>query len=83
MGVSLSTCFKAILGGMFSLWGPTVGTALIVTLDEYIRVAYGTTFVGVSQIVYGIALVSLIIFLPKGIVGSLGGLFQRRKSPSR
>ncbi len=80
---SLDIAFKAILGGMFSLWGPTIGTALIVALDEYIRVAYGTTFVGVSQILYGVALVSLIIFLPKGIVGSLGELFRRRKSPSR
>ena len=53
------------------------GAALIVTLEEYIRVAYGSQFIGVSQIVYGIALVSLIMFLPKGICGSLGDLWRR------
>jgi branched-chain amino acid transport system permease protein len=58
---SLEIAFKAILGGMFSLWGPTVGTALIVSLEEYFRVAYGSTFVGLSQIIYGLALVLLII----------------------
>ncbi len=75
---SLDIAFKAILGGMFSLWGPTVGTALIVVLEEYIRVAYGAKFIGISQIVYGVALVLLIIFLPKGIYGSLEEKFRRR-----
>lgn len=77
--VSLEIAFKAILGGMFNLWGPTVGTALIVALEEYIRVSYGGTFVGFSQIIYGLALVLLIIFLPKGIYGSLHDLFRRKK----
>jgi branched-chain amino acid transport system permease protein len=76
---SLEIAFKAILGGMFTLWGPAVGTALTVSLEEYFRVAYGSTFVGFSQIIYGLALVLLIIFLPKGIYGSLHDLFRRKK----
>lgn len=76
---SLEIAFKAILGGMFSLWGPTVGTALIIALEEYIRVSYGGKFVGFSQIIYGAALVLLIIFLPKGIYGTLQQFFQRKK----
>jgi branched-chain amino acid transport system permease protein len=80
VGPSLEIAFKAILGGMFSLWGPTVGTALIVSLEEYFRVMGGGTFVGFSQIIYGLALVLLIIFLPKGICGSLQDLFRRKKS---
>jgi branched-chain amino acid transport system permease protein len=75
----LEIAFKAILGGMFTLWGPAVGTALTVSLEEYFRVAYGSTFVGLSQIIYGLALVLLIIFLPKGIYGSLHDLFRRKK----
>jgi branched-chain amino acid transport system permease protein len=75
---SLEIAFKAILGGMFSLWGPTVGTALIVSLEEYFRVAYGSTFVGLSQIIYGLALVLLIIFLPRGIYGTLQDVFKKR-----
>jgi len=79
VGPSLEIAFKAILGGMFSLWGPTVGTALIVSLEEYFRVMYGGTFVGFSQIIYGLALVLLIIFLPKGLCGSLQDFFSRKK----
>jgi branched-chain amino acid transport system permease protein len=77
---SLEIAFKAILGGMFSLWGPAVGTALIVSLEEYFRVAYGSTFVGFSQIIYGLALVLLIIFLPKGIYGSVQELVNKKRA---
>lgn len=80
---SLDIAFKAILGGMFSLWGPALGTALIVCLDEYIRVAYGVKFVGISQIIYGVALVCLIIFLPKGIYGTLQDIYLRRRHSSK
>lgn len=75
---SLDVAFKTILGGMYHLWGPTIGTAMIVSLDEYIRVTYGTKFVGISQMAYGLALVLLIIFLPKGIYGTLRDLVLRR-----
>lgn len=80
VGPSLDIAFKAILGGMFSLWGPTVGTGIIVLLEEYIRVNYGAKYIGLSQIAYGIALVSLIIFLPKGIYGSLEERLRRKKA---
>lgn len=69
--VSLSIPFKAILGGMFSFWGPLVGSTIIVSLEEYIRIAFGSNFAGVSQIIYGLALICLIIFLPNGIFGTL------------
>lgn len=80
VGPSLDIAFKAILGGMYSLWGPTVGTGIIVLLEEYIRVNYGAKYIGISQIAYGIALVSLIIFLPKGIYGSLEEKLRRKRS---
>lgn len=71
VGVSLAICFKAILGGMFTLWGPFIGSAIIVSLEEYIRAAYGGSYTSISQILYGIALVVLIMFLPKGIFGTI------------
>ena len=76
---SLGICFKAILGGMFTLWGPTIGTILIVSLEEYVRVYYGTTFIGYSYIGYAVIIIVLIIFLPGGLHGSLGDFFGKRK----
>jgi branched-chain amino acid transport system permease protein len=79
VGVSLAIPFKAILGGMFHLWGSTVGTAMIVSLEEYIRIMYGAKFMGISQVFYGILLVVLIIFLPKGLYGTLSDYWQKRR----
>ncbi len=62
---------------MFDLLGPAIGSALIVILEEYIRVVYRTEFVGFSQIAYGIALVLLTIFLPRGNYGSLAAFFRK------
>lgn len=76
---SLGICFKAILGGMFTLWGPTIGTILIVSLEEYVRVYYGTTFIGYSYIGYAVIIILLIIFLPRGLHGSLSDFFGKRK----
>ena len=78
VGVSLSIPFKAILGGMFTLWGPFIGSAIIVSLEEYIRAAYGGTYTSISQIIYGVALVVLIMFLPKGIFGTLREKFYSK-----
>ena len=79
VGVSLAIPFKAILGGMFNLWGPTIGTAMIVSLEEYIRVSYGTKFIGVSEVVYGVTLITLIIFLPKGLYGTITEALRKKQ----
>jgi branched-chain amino acid transport system permease protein len=76
---SLQICFKAILGGMYTLWGPSIGSMLIVSLEEYIRVNYGTSFIGFSNIGYALIIVSLIIFLPNGLYGSLSQALTRKK----
>jgi len=78
MGVSLAIPFKAILGGMFHVWGSTIGTAMIVSLEEYIRIMYGARFIGISQVFYGVLLVVLIIFLPKGLYGTLSDYWHKR-----
>jgi branched-chain amino acid transport system permease protein len=79
IGVSLRIVFAVVLGGMYSLLGPTVGTALTIALAEYLRVAFGVKFIGMAETIYGLLLVIFIIFLPAGIYGSLANLFRRRR----
>ena len=42
---------------------------LTLLLTEGLRVAFGTTFVGAANTIYGILLVLFIIFMPRGILG--------------
>jgi branched-chain amino acid transport system permease protein len=77
IGVSLRIVFAAVLGGMYSLLGPTVGTALTIALAEYLRVTFGIRLIGMADTIYGLALILLIIFLPQGLYGGLRELMLR------
>jgi branched-chain amino acid transport system permease protein len=80
IGVSLRIVFAAVLGGMYSLLGPTVGTALTIALAEYLRVVFGVRLIGMAETIYGILLVVFIIFLPAGIYGSVRRLARRPRA---
>jgi branched-chain amino acid transport system permease protein len=51
--------------------GPTTGAVITLLLAETLRISFGTKAVGWDNLVYGALLVLFIIFLPKGILGSL------------
>ena len=80
IGVSLRIVFAVVLGGMYSLLGPTVGTALTIALSEYLRVFFGVRLIGMAETIYGLLLVLFIIFLPAGIYGSVRELLRRRRT---
>jgi branched-chain amino acid transport system permease protein len=74
IAVSLQIVFAAIVGGMYAALGPTVGGLLTISLNEGLRVAFGTNFIGAANTIYGILLILCIIFMPRGILGTLQGL---------
>ena len=82
IGVSLRIVFAVVLGGMYSWLGPTVGTALTITLQEYLRVKFGVRLIGMAETIYGLLLIVFIIFLPAGIYGSVRALLGRRRAPA-
>jgi branched-chain amino acid transport system permease protein len=77
IGVSLRIVFAVVLGGMYSLLGPTVGTALTIALSEYLRIVFGLKLIGMAETLYGLLLILFIIFLPSGIYGTVRGLLRR------
>ena len=83
IGVSLQIVFAVVLGGMYTLLGPTVGAALTIALAEYLRVAFGVKLLGMAETIYGLVLILIIIFLPSGIYGSLRNAVVRRLSSAK
>lgn len=77
VSVSLQIVFAAIAGGMHTLLGPTVGGLFTIVLNEALRVAFGTNFIGAANTIYGILLILFIIFMPQGIVGLIEGVSAR------
>ncbi|MBM3648867.1 MAG: branched-chain amino acid ABC transporter permease [Alphaproteobacteria bacterium] len=71
ISVSLQMVFAVVVGGIYVALGPTVGAVITLLLAESLRIFFGTKAVGWDNLVYGVLLVLFIIFLPKGILGSL------------
>jgi branched-chain amino acid transport system permease protein len=80
ISVSLQMVFAAVVGGIYVALGPTVGAIITILLAEVLRIGFGTNAVGWDNLIYGVLLVLFIIFLPKGILGSL---LARLKAPGK
>jgi branched-chain amino acid transport system permease protein len=71
IAVSLQMVFAVIVGGLYVALGPTVGAIITILMAEILRIGFGTKAVGWDNLIYGLLLVLFIIFLPKGILGSI------------
>jgi branched-chain amino acid transport system permease protein len=60
-----------LLGGMGTLWGPLVGSAIFIYIHDYI-----STMTEHWEIYLGIVVIFLVLFMPKGFVG-LGTYLKR------
>jgi branched-chain amino acid transport system permease protein len=80
--VSLQIVFAAIAGGVYSMFGPSVGALLTLALTEGLRVWFGTELIGAANTIYGLLLVLCIIFMPQGVMGALQGLKWKPKGKS-
>ncbi len=65
LGVSIACLVMPIFGGLYTIAGPIIGTVLIKTIEEYLRV----TFSYGHQIAYGLILVLVVLFMPEGLLG--------------
>src|ERR1700716_1316405 len=83
ISVSLQMVFAVIVGGLYVSLGPTVGAAITILLAEILRIGFGTKAVGWDNLVYGVLLVVFIIFLPKGILGSIAEKVKARREVAR
>jgi branched-chain amino acid transport system permease protein len=81
LGVSLNIVFAVIAGGMWVMLGPTVGAVFTQVLSEVLRVTiqgsttmqsiFGQGALALDTMIYGLLLILFIIYMPKGILGTL------------
>ncbi len=85
LNMALEITIYAIVGGIGTLWGPLLGSAVLVPLADGLRATLGRSYAGIHLVVYGAALVIIILFASEGFVGMfrairLRGLSARRFS---
>lgn len=72
--VSVQLLVFSIIGGLHRLWGPLLGAALLLPMNEMLRTWLGSSFQGASIVLYSVVLIVLALALP----GGLGSLVGRR-----
>jgi len=81
LSVSLNIVFAVIAGGLWVMLGPTVGAVFTQVLSEGLRVTiqsssglqsiFGSAVLALDTLIYGLLLILFIIYMPKGILGTL------------
>ena len=77
--LSVQIALTAIIGGRGTIWGPCVGALLIVGSGEFFR----TTFAEANMLVYGLLIMLVVMFMPRGIVGEPVRYLIRRSYAKR
>lgn len=76
--ISILVLLMTVLGGSGTLWGPALGAAILVPLSEYSRIWFGGTGRTVDLIVYGILILLICVYRPRGILSALEERTRRR-----
>ena len=70
--VTIQMVVMALLGGIGTMWGPVVGASFLTLIYELLHRDFPYTY----TIIVGLIVVTVVLLMPRGIVGTL---FQRRK----
>jgi ABC-type branched-subunit amino acid transport system ATPase component/ABC-type branched-subunit amino acid transport system permease subunit len=67
MLVSAQALIVALFGGVGVFWGPVIGSIVLVPLAELLNAELGHILPGIQGVVYGVAIIAIILLAPEGI----------------
>ena len=73
LDLSVELVLMAIVGGMGTLFGPTLGAFVLLTFQE----AFRSTFQQASLFIYGVIIVIIVRYAPDGLTGRLERLSRK------
>ncbi len=76
MLVSAQALIFAMFGGVGTLWGPVLGAIILVPLSEILYARYAADFPGIQGVIYGLAIIAVILFAPEGILWKVRSLLR-------
>src|SRR5262249_13426703 len=67
MLISAQALVVSLFGGVGVFWGPVIGSAILVPLAEALHAELGHILPGIQGVVYGVAIIAIILLAPDGI----------------
>jgi branched-chain amino acid transport system permease protein len=77
--VSAQALIVTLFGGVGTLWGPIIGTVTLIPLTETLRAELGSILPGIQGIIYGCAIILVILLAPEGVYWRLHDFFASRR----
>ena len=81
MLVSAQAVVVTLFGGVASVWGPVIGAAILVPLAETLQAELGTYLPGIQGVVYGIAIIAIMLLSPEGLFWTVRDRWFRQQTP--
>jgi branched-chain amino acid transport system permease protein len=77
LDLSFEIAFIALIGGRGSIAGPVLGALLLRPVSDFSRIYFGATLPGLHLIIFGVVLILVMIFQPRGLQEPLTRLYRR------
>ncbi len=77
LDMSFEIAFIALIGGRGTILGPVLGALLLRPLNEFTRIYLGGILPGMHLVIFGLILILVMIFQPRGIQEPLTRLYRR------
>lgn len=74
LDISIKIVLLTVLGGIGSIYGPLIGASILIPLSEITRVKLGGTGRGIDLMIFGLLVVLVACYQPKGIIGLVNKL---------
>ncbi|HVJ52083.1 MAG TPA: branched-chain amino acid ABC transporter ATP-binding protein/permease [Aliidongia sp.] len=78
MLVSAQALIVSMFGGLGTVWGPLIGAAVLVPLAEALNTSLGARLPGIQGVVFGLAIMAVILWRPQGIFWAVRDHFAGR-----
>jgi len=82
MLVSAQAVVVTLFGGVASVWGPVIGAAILVPLAESLNAELGNILPGIQGVVYGVAIIGIMLASPDGLFWTIRDRFFRPRAPA-
>jgi branched-chain amino acid transport system permease protein len=77
--ISIFVLLLTVLGGVGNVWGPLIGTIILIPITEYSRIWFGGTGGAIDLMIYGVILMLICVFRPEGLISMLPSKFLERE----
>src|SRR5689334_19696642 len=82
MLVSAQALILTLFGGVGILWGPVIGAMVLVPLAEGLNAGLGAVLPGIQGVVYGVAIIAIILLAPEGVYWRVADRLSGRRAPA-